>query len=154
MLKAPSLLSFFLRPKVTRTLNSDLSIEIENLQESPGLCYIRFYNGKGQVVMPHNLLCIELATSTLVKSLRDRANQPAFLVADMTWHAFCSSDEVFAYVHASGSIFLPTEVVTNVSFSLLLISYQHAQIPFPEVQDMSLMMTPSSSAMWGYIPGM
>lgn len=110
--EARSLLSFFLRPKVTRTLNDSLSVEIENLRQAPGLCYIRFYDRRGRVSLPSNLLCVDLLNSTLVRSIKDASDQPAFLVVDIPWHAICQGQTVLAYVHASGAIFLPNEVVS------------------------------------------
>lgn len=124
MLQAPTLLSFFLRPKVTRTLNDNFYVEIEDIKESPGLSYIRFHdNQSGSVLLPRNLLCVNLTTSTLVPNSNDRSNKPAFLAVESSWYAFCQDQTVLAYIHATGAIYLPTEVVDCYSHSLLTFDF-------------------------------
>lgn len=123
---APNLLCFFQRPNVTRTLDDNLSVEIENLQGSPGISYIRFYNGNDQVFIPRGLLCFDLIASSLVEPARDLDMQPAFILSDASWYAFCNRDTVLAYIHATGAICLPSEVVCSFSlFSSIPISDFH-----------------------------
>lgn len=120
MPQAKELLSFFLRPKVTRSLNNDISIEIENVQESPGLFYARFHDRNGSDCLPANLSCVNLATSTYVQSVEDRFKRPVFLVVDTSWYAFCQGQSILAYIHGCGVVLLPNEVVRYL-FSWRLI---------------------------------
>lgn len=121
MLQASDLLSFFLRPKVAQPLNGNLSMEIENIQESPGLFYAHFHNQNGTACLPANLTCVNLATSTPVQSFRDCLNRPVFLVVDTLWYAFCQDQSVLVYIHGCGVVLLPNKVVHYYLFSLHLI---------------------------------
>jgi len=119
----PSVLPFFQLPNVTRKLDDNLSVEIEHFQITPGgLSYVRFYDENGHVFIPPNLMCIDLSASTLVMPSNDTSNQLVFLLGDTSWYGFCTKETVLVYIHTSGSICLPTEV-----------------IPYPEVTDMSLL---------------
>jgi hypothetical protein len=116
---APTLLSFFRRPNITRQLCDGLTVEIENLKGSPGLSYCRFYNQDDIAFLPHDLMCIDLVALEKLQNMNDRHNRPAFLLCDASWYALCNREVVFAYVHSTGTICLPSEVVSYLSFFFL-----------------------------------
>lgn len=121
VLIAPDLLCFFRRPNVTWTLTDNLSVEIKNLQGSPGLSYIRFYNKNGHIFMPKDLQCIDLDAGSIVGHMTDFNNNPAYVLSDASWCALCSKERVLAYIHATGTICLPNEVVWHFFFCLRFI---------------------------------
>lgn len=118
---APTLLSFFRRPNITRQLYDNLSVEIENLEGSPGLSYCRFYNENNLVSIPPGLMCIDLVSSSKVRNMKDPQGRPGFLLCDASWYAFCNKEVVLAYIHSTGAICLPTEVVSFFSFFCLVL---------------------------------
>jgi hypothetical protein len=114
VLIAPDLLCFFRRPNITRRLTDNLTVEIESLQGSPGLSYIRFYNKDDEVFMPLNLECIDVEAGCVVGQMTDLNNKPVYILSDESWCALCSNERVLAYIHALGIICLPDEVVSHL----------------------------------------
>jgi len=121
------------------------------MQQSPGLSIIRFYDRNGHIFLPSNVLCVNLAQSLEVKPWKHQGSQTSFLLLDSCWHAFCQDQKVLAYVHSSGSICLPTEVVCHLNVSQILwFLIKNWQIPYPQVPNIEELFPWANHSYWAH----